>query len=604
MNLDFPPLLKKDPPYSVAALLCLTLVSALLYFYTGAHFLAFAGSVGLLATAIPFLLGKRVPTLFFAFLLVCAFLARLNLSEFSLEVGDAAAYTWSGVSFVDSAHHGPGFFPPMTAAVAALAYTFLDLSHLALPTVFFALLAGMGMYFFWKDYSGSQLIATLSLILLLFHPLSVWFSKTTYSETIWQATMVFSVFFAARLKEKQFYPTVILLSILLALTNFIRGDAPFLFFALLVIVSSASDLTSRQRVFAGLYLTIPFLVTLFVMLQIRADYLIGWQYSKVISTIQPYHILLGAGAASAGCIFFGYALHKWFSRIPPLRFLLFAFLCMKIGMAYIFSGKAADHLLFTELSHLQDNFGRIGTLFVGLGFLIAAKKAWDGDSTSALILSVYCFLCAPFALQNVASDRAHEMYLYWSRYYFSSIFVVHFLLILLAAHTGFKKIPAKFRPAGAIALTVILLSTINPKVLAYTIKESYLGGSSEMVQYISDSAATVPTLLISNKATVYANFDSGFLLRRIQGMQNQIIQMKSVSINELLEANGTQISSGSEKQVISVNLELKQENLKLIGERAFPIQWDVQKGNYLNPETKGYLFVIRTYEIQSPLISD
>ena len=260
--------------------------ACLLFYYSNLFFVAALALLAFVASPLAVLAGLRTRwEMATVFILVLVGIAlRVNISDFSLFVGDASAYTWDAVLAVEQGLD-KGFFLPLSSAVASIGYTWFGLEYVSFGNILTAIFSSYLIYRIVKNLTENKAVSFGAAVMLLLHPLSIWFSKTSFSETGWQCIVLCCLLAVQGLRRDQFRFGVITLALLLALSGFSRGTAPFLYITVLAGVMLLDDISLRDRVIASLGLSIVFLTSLAGTLYIREPYLIGWQYTRVMEEI-------------------------------------------------------------------------------------------------------------------------------------------------------------------------------------------------------------------------------------------------------------------------------------------------------------------------------
>lgn len=176
-----------------------------------------------------------------------------------------------------------------------------------------------------------------------------------------------------------------------------------------------------------LFLIVLFLVCFYSILEIRTGYMIDWQFKKIIPTITVNKLMLFLITIS----FFGYLVYyfvgKYNEKINFSKFLFFILVFIKIFIAFYFSLKYTNYsffeqLFFKEFSFMKDHFGIICSAFIIFGFFIVFLKSFRGNTEYLYLLSFYIFLSIPLTKMSVTTERVHDLFLYWHRYYFLKYF--------------------------------------------------------------------------------------------------------------------------------------------------------------------------------------
>lgn len=537
---------------------------------------------------------------------ILALILRIHISDFSLFVGDASAYTWDAVLSVEEGVD-KGFFLPLSSAIAAVGYEWFGLEFVSLGNVLVSILSAYLIFRAAVRLTSSRAFSFAAAALVALHPLPVWFSKTTFSETAWQCIVLACLLAVQQLRDQLRFGIGVL-ALLLAVSNFSRGTAPFLFVLILIGVLFLETVPLRQRITASMVLSGVFLASLAMALFLREPYLIGWQYSRVIHSITSLSVLAIVAAVSAAAILLIPLLLKFVGRLPTTITLLIGLLGVKIASSVVlsnFDAERAVNLLFrNEASLATANFGVHGTVLAIIGLVILVRESARGRIGPLIILAGYCLSSVPFSLADVSATRPHEMTFYWSRYFYSDLFIYYVLamavgtcalanqlLRYMKAHAGGAK--AVVHSGGVVLLLLVIDST----VLAYAAKTAYLDGSSQVMQFIRDMTKGRDAVILVNSKVRYGPYGPELLLRSIRYLAPSVVDVRSVH-----DAVDTHLGS-SPLRVICINLEGcgSKGQLTYVADFTRLISWDAQRSGYLDIVHKQFIWSLTAYDYCPPL---
>ncbi len=433
-------------------------------------------------------------------MLLLYFVLRLKLLDFSLIVGDASDYLWSGVGSVvsDSSH---GFFLPLSSSVAGIGYEVFGLKHISFMTTIIYSASLPLFYFLLRAVNIRPYPAVAFVLFFASLPLPIWFSKTTFSEPIWQILLLLLLTYSFKsLKtEKPSYMDFLPLFAVVGLAIFSRGSSIFLFGYITFLALYHFWIYQNKKVLYVFSALLLYFDILFAsVLYIRTKYLIGWQFSHIIHdiTLTKLMMLLLIVTTLLFVVFYILGRHQGFYKKLnfPLVITLFA-IFIKILVSYYFASldnrfTFFDELFFLEFHFAVYHFGYYFALLALAGLIYLYYKAAKGNTFFLLLVVFYTLFNITFVMMDTYSEKLHAVFLYWHRYYFSEIFIVHFFAIILALgliykfihfHIGNKKY------ALSIFLVLILipfLFTFNTKLFSTVTKNGYLSGASEFYEWV------------------------------------------------------------------------------------------------------------------------
>jgi len=436
------------------------------------------------------------------FLLLLYFVLRLNLLDFSLIIGDASDYLWSGVGSV-SIGDNHGFFLPMAAALAGVGFELFELKFAPLMTTITYSAILPILYLFLRSVGLKALSSLAAVLFFALLPLPVWFSKTTFSEPVWQLLILMILAYSFRiLRDRK--PTWVLLAplfILFGLALFTRGSSIFLF-GLIVFLALYHFWRFRNTKILFLFsvLLLYFDAVFSVALGIRTKYLIGWQFGHVIHGITLSKMMAIVLFATL-LLFVLFALLKRHSdRYEAFNFpaaiVLFA-LFLKAVVSFYFASLDSrftfmDKFFHVEFDFAAYHFGYYFALLATLGLIYIYYSAWRGRALFLLLVVFDALFTVPFAMMDAYTEKLHAVFLYWHRYYFSELFLLQFLaivfaLILIYRFVSYRTWNRRYTLPVFLGLTLLpLLFTFHTELFSKVTKHGYLTHASRLYEWVAD----------------------------------------------------------------------------------------------------------------------
>jgi len=537
---------------------------------------------------------------FFSFVLMVLLLVlyvslRTALPRFDFSVGDASDYYMAGVCSVTYSQD-IGFFLPLTASVSALGYTVFGIAYTPAINVLLYASSIPLSYFLFRRLVLSGFVAYLMTLFLILTPLSIWFSKTSFSEPIWQLMLLSFSFIALHIsdKERPDFRAMFALFLLLGLIPFLRGEAALLYGLVMFVglyhmwkfkntLSSLFIVSSLSTLIVGIYLA----------LGIRAHYLLGWQFSRVIPDItesQLMNILYIAFVIAVVLVMVLGKVKQGFSRIKlPFIFTVLAVL-FKVVIAYIYAikkeGSFQDFFFMNEYGFMLGNFGFPLSLFIIWGLFILHYKAIKGDRLALILVIMYTIFYIPFVMQTLTFQDPHELFLYWNRYYFAILMVIHVFALGLTVqflHVKLQKVlGSKYSIlASIIVLLGLSLFSMNTKVQAITIDEAYLENSYKIFPWLVERVGDKPISVVYDTSVEYRRHNGRYDLKVFVSRMFTVLKINAKSYQkatiETLNADFVfDPKIEKSKYVLCLSSQqshLDNEHLSLIDTLILPISW-------------------------------
>ncbi len=530
------------------------------------------------------------------FLLVLYFVLRIQLSRFDFGVGDASDYYVAGVCSVTYGQD-IGFFLPLTASVSALGYSILGSAYAPWINVILYASSVPLVYFIFRKLDLSLWVSLFMSIFLIINPLSIWFSKTSFSEPIWQMILLIFILFFYRMTGTVSLKIrdIMGLYLLLALVPFLRGESA-LYYGLVLFLAlyhfwKFSSLKSALIIVFGL---VVLAVSIHITLGIREHYLLGWQFSRVIpgiATVQLMSLLYGASGLAIVVLLVCKYFKKGFSLLPFPLIITIVALLFKVIIAYIYSERKApsflDFLFTHEFGMMLGNFGFPLTLAIIIGLILLHYRAIKGERIALVLVLMYAIFYLPFVMQGVTFHDPHELFLYWSRYYFSVLMIVHIFALALVIQLFYMQIKRFFLSQKyqvgfmGILLLLLILSSLNLKVAEKVITEGYLENSDEIFSWIKKRVGGKPISVVYDTEIRYERhngvYDAKvfvsrmFMVRKIyaktwQKMDSKDSTSKVILKNDVFKTKYLILLSSKKER-------LQNKRLQFLDEKIFPISW-------------------------------
>ena len=350
------------------------------------------------------------------FLLLVYFSLRTALPHFDFSVGDASDYYMAGVCSVTYSQD-IGFFLPLTASVSGVGYSIFGIAYTPLINVLLYSTSIPFGYFLFRRLGLHSGVAVMMSLLLLLTPLSIWFSKTSFSEPIWQLMLLLFALLVMHItdKERPDPKALVALFLLLGLIPFLRGEAVLLYG--LILFTGLYHLWKFQKPISSLFVVssfIMFIMGIYLVLPVRSHYLLGWQFNRIIPHItapELMNIFYGAFVLVLVSIVVLSRVKDWFSRINlPLVLTLLAVL-FKVTIAYVYAikkkGEFLNFFFMNEYSFILGNFGWILSMLIFIGLLLLHYKAIKGDKLALILVIMYPIFYIPFIMQNITFQEPH-----------------------------------------------------------------------------------------------------------------------------------------------------------------------------------------------------
>jgi hypothetical protein len=585
----------------------LGLFSALIAYYTHIDLLRL-GALSLIISGLIFLLlsmkydlQEEIKSSLLSFLAMFTILAlyfyfRTALHRFDFGVGDASDYYVAGVCSVTYGQD-IGFFLPLTASVSAIGYAIFGAMYAPyINIILYAVSIPVG-YFLLRKLHFTPLLSFIVTIFLTLTPLSIWFSRTSFSEPIWQLLLLIFTYLAYQIVSTENFKlkTYLALLLLLLLLPFLRGEAA-LYYGLIIFLSfyhfwKYNKLKPALLISVGL---IILALSIHYTLGIRAHYLLKWQFSRIIPNITEMTLMSILYSVSL----LGFILIILLSKIKilftKLNFplvLTFLAVLVKIIIAYLYASKKnlafLDLLFSNEFGLALGNFGLPITMAIIFGLILLHYRAIKGDFIALTLVVLYAIFYLPFVMQGVTFHDAHELFLYWNRYYFSIFMIIHVVSLALVLKFIYDLLEKWIKNTLirsaiiAVFLTLLMFFSMSYKLHNIVTSEAYLENSNKVFTWVKKRVGTKNLSVLYDTDIKYrrhnGQYDAkvfvsrAFTVARIFAKKYQKINPTQLNTKIALENEMTKYT-----YLLCISSKpcgLKNEELTLLDSTMLPISW-------------------------------
>jgi hypothetical protein len=539
---------------------------------------------------------KFYSILILGFLLLLYFVLRFKLSRFDFGVGDAADYYVAGVCSVTYGQD-IGFFLPLTASISALGYSMFGSDYAPFIHVLLYVASLPVAYFIMRKMSLTICVSLFMLFLFIVNPLSIWFSKTSFTEPLWQLLLLIFVFLFYQITSKKSlkFTEIMGLFLLLGIVPFLRGEG-VLYYGL-VFILSFYHFWKFQHFKSAFVLMLGLMVlamSIHLTLGIREHYLLGWQFSRIIphiTQLQLMSILYGSAGFSLLLLSLSYFIKKGFAHIPLPLVITFLAILFKVLIASLFAQKKSlpfeDILFFNEYGIVLGNFGLPLTLLIGVGLLLLHFHALKGERIALLLVVMYAIFDLPFVMQGVTFYDPHELFLYWNRYYFSILMMVHLFGLGLLLQAGYsiihffiKDMLVRVLTMGIVILSLLAFS-FNLKVGYIVATEAYLENSDKVFTWIYQKVGRNPLLVVYDDGIRYERhngvYDAKVFVSRMFSVRKiNAKAWKKIKVSELSTPLILDEKSAKMRYVVVISSQkpkFTKSNLLKVADTMIPISW-------------------------------
>lgn len=489
-------------------------------------------------------------------------------SEFLLWIGDAGAYVLDGISRI-SGHPDEGHFLPLASSITALGYAVFGYSLKSYFSSIIFLFAFVPLTLIITRIGVPRGYALFFSALYFTTPLTLWFSKTTFSEVTWQLIIICSIFLVAfsenakdRFNNKL---AIILLALIIITAIFSRVTGVLLVIALVaaISISEVKHTNIRQKIVPIFVVNTLFAFAFSLVVDLRSTYMVDWQFSKLIEQATPLTVTVQLVCSVLflsllGMCFLPLA-RRFFSNDRSLRVCIVFFLVLiKIAGAYFLVNRnlSWQDSLLNEFNFARYSLGSIYLFLITVGMGLCLKRVVEGSTLFTYLLLLYVGFSLPFSLHSVTPQMPHEMYLYWFRYYFSELHLIHFIFAACGFYLVIGLLGA--RRQAVIAIVAITLLFFQKTDMKYSIvTKPYLAGTGDAVEKMVAHVNDLPVHLIYSDKVKYSNLDFEHLFKFLGKSNIKFLSKHSVSSpassKQLLESflYSTSLTGGSKILCVS-----------------------------------------------------
>jgi len=571
-------------------------------------------------------------SLLILFILTLYFIQREELHRFDFFIADASDYYLAGVNAVLNGRD-QGFFMPMTSAVSAVGFSIFGYENAPLIIVIIYAAVIPLSYFIFRYLKLNAILSYTMVLFTISAPASIWFSKSTYSESIWQIELLLLIVLVYNFLQHKKIKAIDYLSFLflLILLPFTRGEASLLYSV--IIFLSLIYFWKYHNIKTTLLLAISSVMlalSIHYTIALRTHYLLKWQYARIIPEVTELKLMAILYSVSFIIIIFLLILNKFKSPFFKIRFpiiITFLAIIIKIVIAYIYSIKKAaiahtllfknalgfsNFLIMNELGFAYDNFGLLLTGLIAIGLIFLHISAIKGNITALIVLIIYVISSLPFIMQSVSAKDIHEIFLYWHRYYFSIIMMVHIFglgLLLKFIYTIIGRfitnIFYKYILLVMLICTIIFFS-MDSRMYKIVTQESYLANSQKLMPWLKKRVGHQPLAIVYDETIKYKlhhnrEYDAKILTYRTFPIER--INTKSYQKVAIHQLNNTLIFTpniSKNKFLLCLSkekCELENNKLLYVDTLTLPISWREHYG--IHPKDKEIHHNMLTESIQN-----
>jgi len=190
-------------------------------------------------------------------------------------------------------------------------------------------------------------------------------------------------------------------------------------------------------------------------------------------------------------------------------------------------------------------------------------------------------------MQGVTFHDPHEVFLYWSRYYFSIIMVIHLFslgLVLQFVYEQSQRVINSSRDRViviTIAMVIVSMLSLNLKVVKITVQEAYLENSYKVFTWLKQRVKNQPISVL---------YDDGIRYERHNGLYDakvftaRMFTVVKINAKAWQKVNPKQLSTNIRLKkemyrgrylvcISSTKPTLKNKALTLVDQTMLPISW-------------------------------
>lgn len=462
-------------------------------------------------------------------LLVLYFLQRKVLNRYDFMLADSSYYYLDGLNSVLN-HSTSGFFLPFTSSVVAIGFFIFGYEYAPLMIVIVYAASIPLVYFILRTLKVHVLLSFFMILLAISAPLSIWYAKSTFTEALWQILLLFSVVlvYQLSLSKTLHKKEMFALFMVMILAPYTRGEGSLLYG--LVLFLALYHFWKFQNVRASLMIMFSSFFIAFgvhLTIQIRSHYLLKWQYARMIPDVTQWQlmgILYGVSLFFLLLVLFLNKFKNIYTKLKlPLILTVLAIL-FKVGFAYVIAIKKSHELhkiLFTEglgfknllfgneYGFALNNFGLPLTVLIIIGMLLLYIKSLRGNFMALSLVVLYTIFLIPFVMQATTFQDVEEIFLYWNRYYFSIIMIIHIFAIGLVIQVVYAYMgryivkPMYKNSVFAVGLFLVLFTSMDSKMYHIVTSEAYLSNSHKLAPWVLEKVNYAPIAVVYDEHITY-----------------------------------------------------------------------------------------------------
>jgi len=263
----------------------------------------------------------------------------------------------------------------------------------------------------------------------------------------------------------------------------------------------------------------------------------------------------------------------------------------KVGIAYVYTlkkkGEFLDFFFMHEYSFILGNFGLVLSLLIVVGLLGLHYKAIKGDKLALMLVIMYPIFYIPFVMQNITFQDPHELFLYWNRYYFAILMMIHIFSLALVVEFFYAQLgnfvdKKSYRLAmTGLVLVVLSLLSINTKVQAITVQEAYLENSYKIFPWLVKRVGNTPISVVYDTSVKYRRHNGMYDLKVFVARMFTVMKINAKSFQKVPtnQLNATLIFKPTiekSKYVLCLSSQechLDTQKLSLVDTLILPISW-------------------------------
>lgn len=524
-----------------------------------------------------------------AFLVLLYFSQRLIFHRFDFMVGDASDYFAAGFCAVTYSQD-IGYILPLSATFTAIGYDIFGIEYALFVYVLFYASTIPLFYLLFRHFKLSILLSLGMSFFIIFIPLSIWYAKSSFSETLWQVLLfafVLNSYFILQKPKLALIDTVTLV-IILAISPLLRVEGVF-FFGLLLFVL-LYHFWKYRHFFSMLFLSFGFFIiaiSVHISLKLRPSYLLDRQYNRILPHATEESVMILLYGLSLGLfllIFLLYIFRNFYAKIYFPLILVLLSLLSKVAIAYFYAQKKSlefiEVLFLNEYGFALGNFGLLMTICIGIGLVLLYIRAYKGELLAILFIVLYTVFMLPFTMQTVTFFDPHAFLFYWNRYYFSVFMIIHLFAFALVLEWIYRFLAQKniayFKIIFICLTLVIFASSVNPKLQKIVVTEAHLKGSQKLYSWVQQYVGRQAISLVTQEGVIYKQNNRLDGQEKIEYLIGRTFSLYKMPIKGHQYLHNYEIKKLRARYVLCASekpCKLKGHRLKLIDTLSLDLEW-------------------------------